>query len=182
MAVYVVAQFTGGLVSPIIGGYMYSGLNAWQPIFWLSFACCVATLVLCFFFLEETNYKRGKECSVPINTIVSPVEQPYTRQSEWAESDSDKKKDQYYQEQVVEVPEFSSSPDGGDSLGSHDVHLGRTGNGEHADVIHADTNRPMASRVSLKRFMRFARPEPNAKEIMWKGALRPVMALQLPCV
>lgn len=179
MSLYVLAQFAGALVAPLIGGYMYGGLNDWRPVFWFGFACCMATFIICFFFLEETNYQRTLDEMIVGETIVetgSPTTQEAS--SPWNEADSTEKKFPEVQEQVVEVADVS--PLATETPTRMRKNAVRTSDNGVVVAVHADTERPVNQRVPLKRLMRFIKPLPNAWPIMWKSFVRPLLMLQLP--
>lgn len=175
MSIYMTAQVMGTLAAPLIGGYMYTGLNDWRPIFWFSFGWSVATFVICLFCMEETNFQRTQVSVSNLSMVERPSTPPPDFDTGYMGADSGKKNQ--FEEQFIEVVEVGPLPNVANP--SHDATQFRD---ENAQVVHQDADRPIAKRVSLKRIMRFAKPQANAWEAYWKGALRPILSLQLPIV
>jgi MFS family permease len=60
MGIYMVVQMTGGNLGPMIGGYIYKGIN-WHWCFFTPAIGASLLLVSLFFFVPETLYSRGVE-------------------------------------------------------------------------------------------------------------------------
>jgi MFS family permease len=60
LGVYMVVQITGGHLAPIVGGYIYKGVN-WNWSFYAPAICAAVLLVSLFLFVPETLYYRGIE-------------------------------------------------------------------------------------------------------------------------
>lgn len=155
---------------------MYGGLNDWRPVFWFGFACCMATFLFCLVFMEESRYQRNLG-EIVIDEVEMNSEQASTPQVEQDGSSSSKKHTHDGQGHVVEVAEVS--PLAMETPTRRIKNTVRTENGVVV-AVHADTERPIAKRVPITRLMRFAKPLPNAWPILWKGALQPILLLQLP--
>lgn len=96
MGLYVCLLYAGALLSPILGGYIYSGLG-WKAVIvshprsyrltvqWMTAGLLGITALILFVFLEETNYK----CDTPYDT--PEAEQPALGLSEVASDDKDDK-------------------------------------------------------------------------------------------
>jgi hypothetical protein len=60
-----------GSTGPLYAGYMLAGGYSWQLFFYVVFAFAVALLILAFFVVEETAYKRPKSPSTPPSPPLS---------------------------------------------------------------------------------------------------------------
>ncbi|KAF2634380.1 MFS general substrate transporter [Massarina eburnea CBS 473.64] len=70
-----------GSTGPLYAGYMLSGGYTWQLFFYVVFAFAMALLILAFFAVEETSYKRNPPTAPTTITISTTANPPPPRKT-----------------------------------------------------------------------------------------------------
>ncbi|WRT68808.1 uncharacterized protein IL334_005788 [Kwoniella shivajii] len=73
LGLYVCVLYTGAVIGPLIGGFVFEGLG-WKGVIWLSVGLQVLTTIVMICFFEETNFSR-KEPTIALQ--VMPDLNPY---------------------------------------------------------------------------------------------------------
>lgn len=155
LGIYVAATYGGALGSPILSGFIYSGLGWKAPPYFAGGAILIVALFL-IVFLEETNFRRDiAPAVITEDQIVNQVgdDKNVTRQSIAPVSDDDNK--------------ISST------ASAHAVR-------DEAHVVHSYDR--IVTPWPGPRPWRIFTISPNAGGLMWRGFLYPLALLRLPII